>query len=92
MKRNMRKTTSRARKAPTTMAIPTGPEIKKAREDRGISVLELSKKAKVSRQSIIDWESGKRTPRYPTVRKVMETLAKQGLLPDLGIKPAETKE
>jgi len=70
------------------MAIPTGAEIRKAREDRGLSVLELSKKAKVARQSIIDWEKGKRTPRYPTVRKVMECLAKQDRLPDLGFNTA----
>lgn len=81
----------RERTTQQTMAIPSGPEIRKAREDRGLSVLELSQKAKVARQSIIDWESGKRTPRYPTVRKVMQYLAKQELLPDLGIKP-EPKE
>ncbi len=90
-KRKMGRSKGRERTATSTMAIPTGAEIRKAREDRGLSVLELSKKAKVARQSIIDWESGKRTPRFPTVRKVMECLAKVQLLPDLGIKP-EPKE
>jgi predicted transcriptional regulator len=72
-----------------TMAIPTGDQLKKLRESRGLSVLALSKKAKVPRQSLMDWESGKRIPRWGTVWKVWNCLEKLPKLPDLGMNLGE---
>lgn len=59
-----------------TMDIPSGEAIQRMRKDRWLSVLELAKKAKVTRQAIAAWESGKRTPRFETARKVWEALQK----------------
>lgn len=85
MNRTMPKTSGRRKPAaPRTMAIPTGDQLKRLREDRGLSVLALSKKAKVPRQSLIDWESGKSVPRWTTVWKVWSCLEKLPRLPDLG--------
>ncbi len=93
MKRKMAAKGSKHKPEPREiMAIPSGPEIKKAREDRGISVLALSKKAKVPRQSIVDWESGKRTPRYSTVWRVMQCLSQLPGLPDIGLGGEPSKE
>jgi ribosome-binding protein aMBF1 (putative translation factor) len=76
--------------AAISMAIPTGPEIRKAREDRSISLRELALKAKISYQAILRWETGKAKPHPRTIRQVIAALQEIpiiGEVPGLGESP-----
>lgn len=57
-----------------TMSLPSGKEFKKAREERGVSRLELAEKAKVRFSTIADFESGRRDTRIGTIKKLMDAL------------------
>lgn len=77
MNRTMRrKDASRQAASRSTMEIPSGETIQKMRKERWLSVLDLAKKSKVTRQAIAAWESGKRVPRFGTAKKVWEALLK----------------
>lgn len=89
MKRKLRMPKTKKKEPQTTMAIPTGTEIRKARENRSLSVRELASKASVSYQAILRWENGKGTPQPKTVRKVITALNDIPELPTL--KSEETK-
>jgi len=55
--------------------------IAKARKDRGLSMQELARKAKVSPATIHNLETGKSHPRGATLRKILEALQRVPKLP-----------
>lgn len=82
-----RKHGKRVRSAPRV----SGSDLRYERQRRGMSVLEVSKRLGMARQTITDWESGRKVPQMETIRKVVVFLSKVPLLPDLGLKQ-EPKE
>jgi ribosome-binding protein aMBF1 (putative translation factor) len=60
-----------------------GEKIRKARQDRGLSVADLAKRAGVDEVTIYRCESGERKPRAATLSKLIKTLAKIPKLPEL---------
>jgi predicted transcriptional regulator len=58
-------------------------KIAKARKERGLSMQELARKAKVSPATIHNLETGKFHPRGATLRKILEALQKSPKLPEL---------
>lgn len=90
MKRKLRKPKTNRKEPQSTMAIPTGAEIRQMREDRSISVRELATKAGVSYQAILRWENEKAKPHPKTVRKVLLAIQEFPEIP--GMKREEPKE
>jgi len=66
---------------------PTGEEIRKARIDKGLSVLKLANLADVEWRTLRDWEEGKRKPRFETMKRIIEALNRETGLPGLGQQP-----
>lgn len=64
-------------------AEPWGVRIRKARLERGLSAVELAKKAKVARTTILGIESGRRLARPTTLRKILLALEKTPKLPEI---------
>lgn len=60
-----------------------GEKIREGRLARGISVADLSKRAKVDPVTIYRLESGGQKPRASTISKIIRALAKIPKLPDL---------
>jgi len=58
------------------MTLPSGQIIKQMREDRLLSVLELSRLSGVSFETIKTYEAGKRVPQVKTIRKLLEAFKK----------------
>src|SRR5438445_11878090 len=58
-------------------------QIAKARKERGLSMQELARKAKVSPGTIHNLESGKFRPRGATLRKILQALQEVPKLPEL---------
>lgn len=67
----------------STKPLPWGERIRRGRLERGVTAEELAKKAKVSVSTIYGIETGKRTPRPTTLRKVLETLQRIPKLPEI---------
>lgn len=60
-----------------------GLKISKARQERGLSVQDLAKKAEVDPVTIYRLESGERKPRAATLARVVRALAKIPKLPEI---------
>jgi predicted transcriptional regulator len=56
-------------------------QIARARKERGLSMQELARKAKVSPATIHNLETGRFRPRGATLRKILEALQKVPKLP-----------
>lgn len=61
----------------------TGPELRKAREARGLSRLELADKARVKYDTLADLEEGRRQTQARILRRVVGALKDAPLLPTL---------
>ena len=75
-----------------TMPLPTGAEIKRAREDRALSILELAKRAGITWETLNDIETGKRKAHAATIRKIVEALNQVPTLPDIGAPGAKEEQ
>lgn len=61
----------------------TGPELRKAREARGLSRFELAEKAEVGYSTLADLEEGRRRTQPRILRRVLTALAAAPVLPTL---------
>lgn len=62
---------------------PVGVEVKKMREERGLSLRELAERAGISYRTIWSVENGERKPQGAKLRKILETLQGIPKLPGL---------
>lgn len=51
-----------------------GEQLKRAREDKGLTQQSLAEKLYVTRQSVSHWECGDRFPDLPTTKKISEII------------------
>lgn len=65
------------------MPLPTGRDIRKAREARSLSILELAKAAGVQWHTLKELEEEEHPVRPSTLRKIVLALEKFPVLPDL---------
>ena len=52
----------------------TGDRIKEARKQAGLSQKELADKLGISFQTLAQWETGKRNPKYDTLKRIADAL------------------